>query len=186
MPALVHAGRSLSYVSVEMIGPDGKLATKVGISFVAPEAVREVDKGEASRSLPSDAGTAWRQPKNLEIPIVATLAPRILGEHENGIVTAIAIPWWDRTASTSAEAVCLAADMCVGPPVAAAFPGQWIPHPNPDVSMRFVGAVRTDEVIGFGRLERIAGGVAAVSIEVSSGDDLVAVGVSCSLLLAGG
>ena len=37
---------------------------------------------------------------------------------------------------------------------------------------------------GAGRLERIAGGVALVGIEVRSGDDVVAVGASCSLLLA--
>ena len=85
---------------------------------------------------------------------------------------------------SSAEACCLAADMCVGAPVGGAFPGQWVPHPNPDLSLRFAGHVTGRDIAAAGRLERIAGGVALVAIEVRSGDDVVAVGASCSLLLA--
>ena len=61
----------------------------------------------------------------------------------------------------------------------------WVPHPNPDLSLRFAGdrAVGAD-VIGIGTVERIAEGVAAVAVEVRSEDNVVAVGVATSLLLA--
>ena len=59
-----------------------------------------------------------------------------------------------------------------------------MPHPNPDLSLRFAGDVTGREVAAAGRLERVAGGVALVGIEVRSGHDVVAVGTSCSLLLA--
>ena len=42
----------------------------------------------------------------------------------------------------------------------------------------------SDEVIGVGRLERVADGLATVAIEVWSGAALVAIGVSSSTLLA--
>ncbi|BBU24472.1 Uncharacterised protein [Mycobacterium xenopi] len=76
--------------------------------------------------------------------------------------------------------------MCVGPPVATACAGRWIPHPNPDLSLRFVGQVAGPELVGIGRLDRISAGLAAVNISVWSGNELVAVGVCSSMLLAAG
>jgi acyl-coenzyme A thioesterase PaaI-like protein len=184
VPSIVHRGRTLSFVSVDLAGPDGKLAARTAISFVAPEAVRPLDRAAAPIPDP-DAGAPWRQPPGVEIPIVTTLAPRILGHDDRGVATAVRIPWTERSPATSAEAVCLAADMCVGPPVAAAFPEQWIPHPNPDLSLRFAASASGDDVIGYGRLDTIAAGIAVVRVEVRSAGELVATGVSCSLLLAG-
>jgi hypothetical protein len=54
------------------------------------------------------------------------------------------------------------------------------------VSLRFTGREAGDELAGIGRLASLLGGVATVAIEVRSGADLLAVGVSCSLLLPPG
>jgi hypothetical protein len=142
--------------------------------------------GSASASGTGDSdGSPWRRPPGVEAPIIDTLEPRLVGRDDRGLATAIRVPWQDNDAG--AEAACLVADLCVGPPVAAAFPDRWIPHPNPDLSLRFSSA-RHDEpvVVGVGRLERIAAGLASVRIEVWAGAELAAVGVSSSLLLPGG
>ncbi|MER3453199.1 MAG: hypothetical protein C4344_06070, partial [Acidimicrobiia bacterium] len=102
---------------------------------------------------------AWRAPGDGAIPIVTTLAPRILGGGPWGIATAVEVPWDDGAAE---EGVCLAADMCVGPPVAAALADCWVPHPNPDLSLRFVPTEAGREYVGIGRLAEIAGGLAGV------------------------
>jgi hypothetical protein len=61
--------------------------------------------------------------------------------------------------------------------------GERVATPNPDLSLRFCGDVTTDHVVGLARTERAAGGVATIRISVWSGEELVAVGVSSSLLL---
>lgn len=121
------------------------------------------------------------QPPGVEVPIITTFAPLATARGDRGIGTSLPVPW--DTPGNDAEAACLAADFCAGPPVAGAFPGEWIPHPNPDLSLRFNVAPVAAIVTGMGRLERISSGLAVVRIEVWSGGQLAAIGISSSLLL---
>jgi acyl-coenzyme A thioesterase PaaI-like protein len=185
VPTIVHAGRSLTCVQVDVTDGAGRLATRATLYLVDTARLRPLEHGGAGGAAPAatvwDEGTPWRSPPGTEVPIIATFAPRAVGRGERGIATALRVPWDDRGAA--AEAACLAADICVGPPVAGAFPDRPTPAPNPDLSLRFAGDVAGPEVVGWGRLERIHHGLALVRVEVRSGDVLLAVGVSCSLVL---
>lgn len=184
VPTLIHEGRSLACVSVDVFDERDKLTTRSTISFVDPAALHPMDHAGSVGSWSAGAdGVPWKNPPGVEVPIVATLEPRAVGSDERGIATAIAVPWDDPGAS--AETACLAADLCVGPPVGAVFTDGWIPHPNPDLSLRFVGEASGREIVGIGRLERIDAGLAVVRIEVRSAGALVAIGVSSSMLLGG-
>ncbi len=186
IPTVVHPGRSLTCVSVDVVDAGGRLATRSTIYLVEQRALRAVDHaGEGGEPPPSTAwseGMPWRNPPRMEVPIVTTFAPRAVGRTAHWIGTALRVPWDE--AGATPEAACLAADICVGPPVAGAFGRASTPAPNPDLSLRFTGHEAGPEVVGWGRLEGIAAGVATVGIEVRSGDALVGVGVSCSLLLS--
>lgn len=185
VPTIVHSGRSLTCVQVDVLDGGGRLATRSTMYLVDPARLQPLDHqgeaGAAPASVPWAEGTPWRNPKGMEVPIVTTFAPRAVGRTDRGIATALEVPWDDDGAS--AEAACLAADICVGPPVGGAFPGRSTPAPNPDLSLRFAGDRAGPEVVGWGRLERIHHGLAMVRIEVRSGDVLLAAGVSCSLVL---
>ena len=187
VPTVIHQGRSLTCVQVDVLDGRHRLATRSTVHLVAPAGLRPVDhpgeRGDAPVVAPWEAGAAWRNPAGMEVPIVRTLAPRVVGRGELGIATALRVPWDEPDAS--AEAACLAADMCVGPPVAGAFPGAPTPAPNPDLSLRFAGREAGPEVVGWGRLARIDAGLATVQVVVRSGAHPVAIGVSCSLVLAG-
>ena len=186
--SVVHAGRSVTVVAVDLTGPDGRHGVRATVSLVEPSALHPLDVDSTIAeplSASYDDAPKWPVMAGREIPILATLAPRILGRVGNGIATALRVPWTpDRT--TAAEACCFVADMCVGPPVAAACIDGWVPHPNTDLSLRFAGdAPVADEVVGVGTTERIAGGVAVVRVEVRSADAVVAAGVATSVLLKG-
>jgi acyl-coenzyme A thioesterase PaaI-like protein len=184
MPSVVHEGRTLSCVSVDVLDERDRVATRATVSLVDPVVLEPLDHPGASTSArwTSHAdGARWTRPPGVEAPIIDTLEPRVVGRDERGIASSIRVPWQDTTAG--AEVACLAADLCVGPPVAAAFPDRWIPHPNPDLSLRFSVVAIDEPVVAVGRLERIAAGLASVRIQVWSGGELAAVGVSSSLLL---
>lgn len=186
IPSVVHAGRSLTCVSVDVLDAASRLATRSSVYLVEPSALRAVNHPGESPGPPEPLawadGAPWRNPPGVDVPLVATFAPRAVGRAAQGIGTALRVPWDEPGAS--AEAACLAADICVGPPVAGAFGGSPTPAPNPDLSLRFTGEEATEEVVGWGILKGITAGVATVGIEVRSGAALLAVGVSCSLMLA--
>jgi len=185
VPVVLHAGRSLACVSVDVFDEEGRLASRGTVSLVSPDALEHRDHaGAAGRGEPPPAwatGRVWAHPPGGAAPIIDTLEPRAVARDERGVATALRVPWDEP--GRGAEAACLAGDMCVGPPVAGAFPGDPKPAPNPDLSLRFVGEAVGSEVVGYGRLERMAAGVAAVRIEVWSAAKLLAIGVSCSLLV---
>jgi acyl-coenzyme A thioesterase PaaI-like protein len=175
---LLHSGRSLSCVSVDLCQEDGRLAARATTSFVAPEALAPINRDHDEHVLPTyDEGRQWPP---IGAPIIETLAPRAV-PWENAEALVIRIPWED--GDTSAEAACVAADMAVGPPVVFGLTDEQVGHPNPDLSLRFAGPVTGRDVIGVGRLARVHAGLATVTIEVWSGAALVAVGVSTSMLL---
>ena len=185
--AVVHEGRTLMCVTVDVSDERGRRSTHSTVSLVEPAALLRHARQptEAPAFVPYEEAAPWRNPPGVDAPIIETLGPRSVGQVDGGLATAIAVPWDED--GHDAAAACLAADLCVGPPVALALPDEWVPHPNPDLSLRFCGAVRTDaEVVGVGRLERLDDGLAAVSVAVWSGSQLAAVGVSSSLLLSTG
>ena len=174
-PTVVHTGRSLSCVSVDLIAPDGRLATRSTISLVDPAALAAIDDAPiTAEPVDYDAATPW--PRAVPAPILDVLDPR----NADG-ATAVRVPWDDT--GWDAEAACLAADMCVGPPVAAVAMRHGAPHPNPDLSLRISGTVDSDIVVGRGTLERVERGLATVSITVTAAGHVVGSGVSSSLLL---
>jgi acyl-coenzyme A thioesterase PaaI-like protein len=188
--SVVHAGRSMTVVAVDLHGPDGRHGVRATVSLADTAALHPLDVDVDVRATEPVAGRYddapdWPEMPGRDIPILKTLAPRIVGRAGDGIATGLRMPWTpDR--STAAEACCFVADMCVGPPVAAACVEGWVPHPNTDLSLRFAGDVDVaTEVIGIGTTERVAGGVAAVRVEVRSNDAIVAIGVATSVLLRG-
>ena len=160
-----------------------RLAASATAGFVNEEALYSFDDGEMVRPGASVdyAEASPFQLRRSDAPIVGTLEPRVALTDPGLMATVLQVPWDEE--GTGPEAACLAADMSVGPPVARELENGWVPHPNPDLSLRFVGEEVGPEVAGVARLERVAAGVAATRIEVFSGIDLVAIGSSASILL---
>lgn len=189
VPTVLNAGRTLTTVSVDIVTAQGKLATRGTVSLVEPEALAEVDKA-STRVAPEGLTTfaesrVWRQPKDFAgIPLIDTFSPRMMGAGDAGIATGCKVIWDDHSAT--AEAACIAADISVGPPVAGALKGMPLAMPNPDISLRFTGAVaRGDHLISCCRLEGVNAGLATTSLAVWSDEALVAVGISTTTCLQG-
>lgn len=177
---VLHSGRTLSNVAVDIFDGDDRLCSRSTISLVDRGALSDHEGGTAMPERWIEHGDATPWPS--VAPIISVLDSRIVGQDARGFATAIRVPW-DVTPDSSAEAVCMAADMAVGAPLGANAP-RGVATPNPDISLRFCGDVATPIVVGVGRFERAAGGVAAISIDVWSGANLVGVGVSTALLLS--
>jgi acyl-coenzyme A thioesterase PaaI-like protein len=190
-PATVHTelvaeGRTLTCVSVDIVGSDDRLATRATVSYINADALEPLDSpGSPIRSQPEVSthaeGKPWKEPKGVKIPILATFDPRGVGRGDLGIATSVIVPWDDLPAA--AASACLAADMCVGPPVDMALTDGWIPHPNPDLTLRFAAPSGAPTMVGHGRLENITSGLATVRVEVWGGGSLAAIGAASSLLL---
>ena len=180
---LVNAGRSLTLIRVELHDEQGKLATSATVSLVDPAALHPLDVSGPAPPEPAE-WRSWTMPADVDIPIIRTLEPKMAPLGDGAIATLVRIPWDDEDGTYSAEAACVAADFCVGPPVGLACEGTWLPHPNPDCVVRFaphrdVGA----DVVGVGRVTRMVGGLAVVDVEVSSGGVAFASGVCTSMVL---
>lgn len=168
---LIDAGGRICCAATASLAADGALAERDVESAVAPPA------GSYADAVP------WTARGGLEVPILDTLSPRALDRDVPTITTAIRLPWAPEP-DHAAESACVAADLCVGPPVAAALQPDRMPHTSTDLSLRFCGDELGAEVYGTGRLARVAGGIAAVDVTVTSRRRLLAVGVSTSLLVA--
>jgi acyl-coenzyme A thioesterase PaaI-like protein len=184
---IVREGRTVTFARVSVTDEAGTLSATADASFVNPEALHRLDDAGMVRpgaSITYAEASPW-QLRKAEAPIVGTLEPRIALTDPGLLATVLEVPWHE--AGRAAEAACLAADMSVGPPVAAELGDHWVPHPNPDLSLRFaLENLSTSEVAGVARLERIGSGVAVVRFEVFSGLELIAVGCSSSILLGFG
>ena len=182
VPTILNAGRTLTTISVDITSADGKLATRTTVSLAAPEALAEVSiapKDYPTEGLiPYAEGNLWRQPEGPQvIPLIDTFEPRRMARGENSATTGTRIIWDDPLAS--AEAVCVAADISTGPPVAMAVRGKPLATPNPDLSLRFSGrAVTTNYLAAHCELASLVNGQAMTSLEVRSAGDLLAVGIS--------
>jgi len=175
-PTLLHEGRSLQAAAVEL-SSDGRRRAHACISFV-DRSVLDAFELQVPPAPPFESYDDAR-PWPAVAPIASTLDVRSVGSFDGGDATALRVPW----DGSSAEAACLAGDMSVGAPVARGVSGTGITHPNPDLSLRFCGEVATPVVVGHARMERAGIGVGAVRISVWSGETLVAIGSSVSLLL---
>ena len=184
---VLNAGRTLTTVSVDIVTAQGKLATRGTVSLVAPEALADVDQAPsriAPEGLTSFAQSrVWRQPKGFAgIPLIDTFSPRLMGASDAAITTGTKIIWDDPDAT--AEAACIAADISVGPPVAGALKGLPLAMPNPDISLRFTGAIaNTDHLVSCARLEGVNAGLAMTSLAVWSDAVLIGVGISTTTCL---
>ena len=174
---VLHAGRSLSNVAVDLKDATGRLCARSTISLVDPTVLDQFEQMQATPRGWDDYDTAPQFPA--VAPIVSVIDPRLVGRAGADVATACRIPWDD---GHSAEAACMAGDMAVGAPLGGTAP-RGVGTPNPDISLRFCGEVTTPVVVGIGRWERSSNGVAMVGVEVWSGDELVAIGVSTALLL---
>lgn len=182
----VSAGRMMSVVSVDLIDGRGRLAATALASFAAQDALHPMDDAGMVRpgaSIGYAEASPWEMRKT-SVPIVGTLEPRVALTDPGLVATVFRVPF--DPVGAGGEAACLVADMAVGPPVSADLGDSWVPHPNADLSLRFAGRESGPEMAGVARLERIAAGVATVRVEVFSGIDLIAVGISSSLLLGMG
>ena len=59
-----------------------------------------------------------------------------------------------------------------------------IGHPNPDLSLRFLGPTEGQHLVAIALCREISGGLATVETEVWQQQSLVATGISTSLLLS--
>lgn len=189
VPAILHEGRTLATVSVDLFDERDKLCTRGTVSLVEPSALASVDdpgESQVHKPWPVHAdGKPWARPDpGIPVPLIDTFDPRIVGRDDRGIATSIRVLWSEP--GTCAEAACIAADISVGPPVGAATGGRAIPIPNPDLSLRFNAAEELPgTLVAAARLERIQAGLALTRIEVWTPDALVATGISCTTMLAG-
>jgi acyl-coenzyme A thioesterase PaaI-like protein len=177
----VNEGRTLTTVQVDLNNAEGKLCTRALVSLVNPDSLEAIDyqgiEVPAGLLAPAE-GKPWAQPKPpLRIPLLDTFAPVFLGKTGSGTVTGVKTIW--NSDEHCAEAVCIAADISVGPPVMSALKGQRVATPNPDISLRF--CTETDLpplLLANCRLESLVAGLASTRIEVWANDTLLAIGVS--------
>ncbi len=186
---ILSSGRSLTAVQAEFSDDQGRRTTDAQVTFAEPSALEPIDVDPpAGRLGPPSTGleeTAkpWRPPPGVEVPIIDTARPKA-ARVGNGIATLMTIPW--DPAGDGAEGACLAAVLSVGPPVDAVLAkGTWIPHPNPDISIRFAGPVTSSDLVAVAACRRVSCGVATVESEVWDGEALVASAISTSLFIAG-
>jgi hypothetical protein len=182
----LHAGRSMTTVTVDLVDDRARTTTHATITLVEPAALSPLARDEPGHEWSSGDGTPWRNPPGVHAPIIETLAPRTVPIDGDAIATAVDAPWTVDDRCAGAEAVCIAADLCVGPPVALACRGRRVAHPNPDLSLRFAGGTAIPPetpVVAAGRLASLGGGVATVAIDVVAGGRLAGVGTSFSVLL---
>lgn len=188
VPTVLNEGRTLSTISIDILTEEGKLSTRGTVTMVMPEALADVDRDGTRAQLEKlktyEEGKVWKEPENQPIPLINTFSPRFMGAGEAGIATGTQVIWQDENAT--AEAACIAADISVGPPVAGALKGMPLAMPNPDISLRFTGAdAASDHLVSTCRLESVTGGLATTSLDVRSGDTLIAVGISTTTCLKG-
>jgi len=178
---LVNAGRTLTTVQVDVNNAEGKLCTRALVSLVNPESLEALDyQGiEIPAGLLTAAqGKPWAKPKPpLQIPLLDTFEPSFLGKTSSGFATGVKTIW-DRD-DHCAEAVCIAADISVGPPVMSALKGLRVATPNADISLRFCTEIELPAtLVASCRLESLVAGLASTRIEVWADNSLLAIGVS--------
>jgi acyl-coenzyme A thioesterase PaaI-like protein len=187
VPTLVNEGRSISTVSVDILNEEDKLCTRSTVTLIVAEALAEVAAEDAAGHLegmrPLSEAKLWPQSRSRPIPLLDTFLPAFIGVDDRGIATRADVVWDE---GCLAEAICIAADLSVGPPVARALQGKPLAMPNPDISLRFCrDAELPVHLVASCRLDCMENGLATTRIEVRAGEKLVANGVSTTICLRG-
>ena len=189
VPSVVHEGRTLSVVSVDIFDQRDRLCTRATASLVNTDALEPLDYPSPAElhegSVHYADGKPWAKPASgVEVPLIDTFQPRLVRQDERGYATEVKVLWDEP--GTCAEAACVAADISVGPPVGAFVRGKPVPIPNPDLTLRFCGEPDLpDTMTATCRLEQVSKGIASTRITVHAGGELVAIGISTTTLLAG-
>jgi acyl-coenzyme A thioesterase PaaI-like protein len=178
---VLRSGKSLTFMSVDVLDADGDQTARATVTFVDPAALDPREPAAHPAPAILDA-VPWRNPAGVSAPIIETLQPRVGRTDDGGVACIVTLPWDDPAAL--AEAACFAGDLCVGPSVVAAMAGRHVGHPNPDVSLRFLPRECGREVTGVARLEGLTEGLAVQTVRVYDGSTPVAAGASMSLLIA--
>jgi acyl-coenzyme A thioesterase PaaI-like protein len=186
-PTLVHEGRSLSTVMVDILNEEGKLCTRSTVTLIVADALAEVEAEDGAGELEGmrtlTEARVWPQPKSRPIPLVDTFQPAFMGVDGKGTATKVDVVWDE---GGLAEAICIAADLSVGPPVARALQGKPLAMPNPDISLRFCRDAELPRyLVASCRLDSMESGLATTRIEVRAQDKLVANGISTTTCLRG-
>jgi acyl-coenzyme A thioesterase PaaI-like protein len=187
VPTLVNAGRSISTVMVDIVNEEGKLCTRSTVTLIVANALAEVEAEDAAGSLegmrPQSEAKVWPQSRSRPIPLVDTFQPAFMGADDRGTATRVDVVWNE---GGLAEAICIAADLSVGPPVARALQGKPLAMPNPDISLRFCRETELPQyLVASCRLDCMESGLATTRIEVRAEDKLVANGISTTTCLRG-
>jgi len=185
VPTLVNEGRSISTLMVDILNEEGRLCTRSTVTLIVADALAEVDADDGAGKLegmrPLPEAKVWPQPNSRPIPLVDTFQPAFMGVDERGTAIKVDVVWDE---GGLAEAICIAADLSVGPPVARALQGQPLAMPNPDISLRFCRDVDLPPyLVASCRLDSLESGLATTRIEVRAQDQLVANGVSTTTCL---
>lgn len=178
---ILNEGRSLSVISVDITNQEEKLCVRSTVTLVDPAVLADIDFEDQcldkKELLKLDEGKVWPQPKGPQvIPLIDTFEPAYIGNDIDGTATATKVIWQEE--NTTAEAVCIAADISVGPPVARLVKGK-ASIPNPDISLRFSGELdEQSHLLAFCKTTNITQGMASNQIKVWSGEQLAAIGIS--------
>ena len=189
IPSMVHEGRTLSVVSVDIFDERKRLCTRATVSLVNIDALEPLDHSSPidfhEGYVPYAEGKPWAKPASgVDVPLIDTFQPRLVGKDDRGYATEVQVLWDEP--GTCAEAACIAADVSVGPPVGAFVRGKPVPIPNPDLTLRFCGEPDLPATMtATCNLEQVSKGIASTRIAVHAGSELVAIGISTTTLLAG-
>jgi len=188
VPELLSNGRKLTTASIDLFNSQEQLCVRATASFADMSTLADIDRHEAEtaaaheQNLP-DEGKLWRAPAAQPIPLITPFQPRYMGKSTLGTSTSVEIIWSE--SACLPEAACIAADISVGPPVAAITRGEQIAIPNPDLSLRFTGVqANPKRLVATCRLDSLNAGIATTSLRVLAGDCIIATGVSMTTCLA--
>lgn len=168
---VLSSGRSLTVIRAELSDEQGRRTTVARAAFAEPTALEPIDTdppasqlGQPTRDV-TETAKPWRPPRGIDVPIIETARPRA-ARVGDGIATLVTVPW--DPDGDGAEGACLAADLSVGPPVDAVLANRrWVPHPNPDLSIRFAGAITSSDLVAVAACRRVS--VAPQQLRAKSG-----------------
>jgi acyl-coenzyme A thioesterase PaaI-like protein len=194
---VLHAGRTVTTVQVELLDAARRPAVVALVTMVAPGAVAaEIDHTAAdcfrreARPLAVDPRFVAPVQTSLEMlteedgAFVGTFATNVRPSFDGTRppVGHIALPW-DELDWTGPEAACLGADAMVAAPLLYSSVANDVVGPNADLTLRFTTAPAQREVLTAGRVVSVQRGTATVALEVQAGDHQLAHGLATALLL---
>lgn len=197
---VLHAGRTVATVQVELRDNSDKLAAVGLVTMVTPQALAaEFDdtSSEPFRRIEREGRLAdgFTAPVQRSLQMLSRLQDDgtfVASYAENRVscidgtpppVGHITLPW-DDLEHTGPEASCLSADAMTAPPILYSYIPNEVIGPNVDLSLRFTTAPATSEVLSAGTMVSVHRGAVTVGIEVQSGGSELARGLATSLLLA--